>query len=213
MSIRRMNRVLRIPGLFLCSAAVALSLPSRPALERECVIANVPARTAACLVSDLDGDRQADYAVSNDLAGQSLHPASISIHLSSAAQGYQLLLPDGLSVLSFIFRDVDGDGHPDIALLGAFNETIGVFLNDGLGGFRFDSRDRYLTPPNHDLSEMAPPPLARASDCAEPGSCSSCAVSAQSGVVGKLQADRMPMTHRLTGAARRSFNAARSRAP
>jgi hypothetical protein len=213
MSIRRMNRVLRIPGLFVCAAAVALSLPSRPALERECVIANVEAHPAACLVSDLDGDRQADYAVSIDLAGQSLHPASISIHLSSAPQGYQLLLPDGLSVLSFIFRDVDGDGHPDIALLGGFNETVGVFLNDGSGGFRFDSRDRYLTPPNHDLSEMAPPPLARASDCAEPGSGSSCAVSSQSRVVGKLHAASMPIAHRPTGLDRCCFSSARSRAP
>jgi hypothetical protein len=165
------------------------------------------------LVADLDGDRQADYAVSIDISGQSVHPSSISIHLSSAPQGYRLLLPDGLSVLSFIFRDVDGDGHPDIALLGGFDETVGVFLNDGSGGFRFDLRDRYLTPPNHDLSELDPPPHARASDCAEPDSGSSCAVSPQSVLVGKLQAASMPMAHRLASPARRSFNAARSRAP
>jgi hypothetical protein len=208
-----MSRVLRIPGLLVCAATVAPSLPSRPALERECVIANVPARAAACLVSDLDGDRQADYAVSIEMAGQSAPPASISIHLSSAPRGYRLLLPDGLSVLSFIFRDVDGDGHPDIALLGGFNETVGVFLNDGSGGFRFDMQDRYLTPPNHDLSDMVAPPDARSGDCVEPGSGSSCAVSSQSGVAGKLQTASMPMAYRLTGVARRSSNATRSRAP
>ena len=212
-SDRHMSRVLRVLVLLVCTAAVALSLPSRPAIERECVSANVQAGLATCLVSDLDGDRKADYALSLDIAGRFVHPASISIHLSRTPEAHQLFLPDGLTVLGFILRDVNGDGQPDIALLGGFNETVGVFLNDGSGGFLFDRQDRYVTPPNHDLSEIASPSGARACDCGEPGSGSSCIVSPQGGVAYKLPAARVRAAQSLSSPVRRTLNATRSRAP
>ena len=211
--IRQVGGVLRMPGILLCTAALALSLPTRPAVERDCVTANLQARAAGCMVSDLDGDRKADYAFSLDFSALSVHRASISIHLSSAPGVHQLLLPDGLPALSFILRDVDGDGNPDIALLGSFDETVGVFLNDGLGGFRFDLRDRYLTPPNHDLSGIAPSPHAFACDCAEPGLGSYCAIFAQAGVARELPAANIRLPRNLSSPARRPFNSARSRAP
>lgn len=208
----RMSGVLGIPALLVCTATAALALPSQLRFERECVTANVQARPAACAVSDLDGDRQADYAVSPDISGRFVYPASISIHLSSTPVARRLLLPDGLAALSFMFRDVDGDGQPDIALLGGLNETVGVFVNDGSGGFRFDGQARYLTPPNHDLSEMAPP-RARSCDCVEPGLGSDCAVSAAGAFAGKLTAARLCRVVSQSVPQRRSLNASRSRAP
>lgn len=207
-----MSGVLGIPGLLACTAAAALALPSHQAFERECVTANVQTRPAACAVSDLDGDRQADYALSPDISGRFVYPASISIHLSSTPVARRLLLPDGLAALSFMFRDVDGDGQPDIALLGGLNETVGVFVNDGLGGFRFDGQARYLTPPNHDLSEMAPPRV-RSCDCVEPGLGSDCAISAAGACTGELPAARLCRAVSLSVPSLRLINASRSRAP
>jgi hypothetical protein len=210
--VRLMSGVLWMPGFLVCTATVAASLP-RPAVERECVSANVQARPAACLVSDLDGDRQADYALAPDITGLFVRPASISIHLSSTPETYRLLLPDGLTASSFVLRDVNGDGQLDIALLGGFNETVGVFLNDGSGGFQFDRQDRYLTPPNHDLSEMAPPPRARSCDCAEPGPGPCCAISSNDLVAHELPAAGARFVESQSTPARPSPNAARSRAP
>jgi hypothetical protein len=98
-------------------------------------------------------------------------------------------------------------------LLGSFNETVGVFLNDGSGGFQFDRQDRYLTPPNHDLSELAPPPRARSCDCAEPGSGSYFAVFSYDVVAHKLPAAGVHFVEGQSTPARPSPNAARSRAP
>lgn len=207
-----MSGVLGIPWLLVCTAAVALALPSRPVFERECVTANVQARPAACAVSDLDGDRQADYALSPDISGRFVYPASISIHLSSTPVARRLLLPDGLAALSFMFRDVDGDGQPDIALLGGLNETVGVFVNDGSGGFRFDGQARYLTPPNHDLSEMAPP-RARSCECVEPSFGSDCTISAAGACADRLPAACLRRVASLSAPPRRSLDASRSRAP
>jgi len=211
--VRQVGGVIRMPATLFFIAAVALALPSRPAVERDCVSANLQVRVAGCLVSDLDGDRKSDYAFSLDFSALSVHRASISIHLSSAPGVHQLLLPDGLSALSFKLRDVDGDGNPDIALLGSFDETVGVFLNDGLGGFRYDLRDRYLTPPNHDSSGIVPSPHALACDCAELGLGSYCAIFAQAGVALGLPAANIRLARSLSVPTRRLLNSARSRAP
>jgi hypothetical protein len=208
-----MNGVLRAPCLLVCTAAVALALPSRSAVERECVSANVQARIATCLVSDLDGDRKLDYALSLDISGRSIHPASILIHLSGTPDARLLFLPDGLTASGFILRDVNGDGQLDIALLGGFNQTVGVFLNDGSGGFRFDAQNRYVTAPNHDLSEMAPPPRAQSCDCAESGFGSYCVVASNRGVAHILPAASARFPESQCNPLRRPLNAARSRAP
>jgi hypothetical protein len=208
--VRLMSGVLWVPGILVC--AVAASLP-RPAVERECVSANVQVRPAACLVSDLDGDRQADYALAPDITGLLVRPVSISIHLSRTPKAQRLFLPDGLTASSFVLRDVNGDGQLDIALLGGFNETVGVFLNDGSGGFQFDRGDRYLTPPNHDLSEMAPPPAVRSCNCFEPGFSAYCAISSHDDVAHEIPAARVRCFESQSTPARPSPNAARSRAP
>lgn len=210
--VRLMRGALWVPGFLVCNAAVVVSLP-RPAVERECVSANMQARSAACLVSDLDGDRQADYALSPDVSGLFVYPASISIHLSSMPAARQLLLPDGLAASSFVFRDVNGDGQLDIALLGGFNETVGVFLNDGSGGFRFDRQDRYLTPPNHDLSGMVPPPATCSCECVEPGSGPCHAIASNDAVAHELPAARVRFAANPSTPVRPFLNAARSRAP
>ncbi len=209
----RISCVLRTYLLLVCSAAAVLALASRPTLERECVAANMLPHPAGCLVSDLDGDERADYAFSADFRDLSAHRPSISIHLSSAPEVHQLFLPDGLAALSFALRDVDGDGMPDIALLGGFNQTVGVFLNDGLGGFRFDRRQSYVTASNHDFSELSPPLHPRSCECAEPGVSACCVDSAPSGRADGLRSANAPPAPVRSTRAGLSFNSGRSRAP
>jgi hypothetical protein len=210
---RRVLGVLRTPGLVVCAAAAAWALPSRSDVARECVAASVHVRPAACAVSDLDGDRQADYVFAPGLIGPSARLAQISVHLSSAPEAYQLLLPDGVVASSFIFRDVDGDGRPDIALLGGFNETVGVFLNDGSGRFEFDHQSRYLTAPSRDFSEIATPPGSPLCDCAELSSGSYCAVCSHAGAAYELPAGSSSIAESRPTLTRRSRGVVRSRAP
>ena len=210
---RRVCGVFRTPGLLLCMAAAALAFPSRLDIARECVAASVHFRPAVCAVSDLDGDRQADYAFSPGLVGSSVRLAAISVHLSSAPEAYQLLLPDGVVASSFIFRDVDGDGWPDIALLGGFNETVGVFLNDGSGRFEFDQAGRYVTAPSRDFSEIAPPLHPASCDCAELSPGSYCAVCSYAGAIYRLPAARARLTESRSPLTRRPRGVVCSRAP
>lgn len=210
---RRVLGVLRTPGLFVCAAAAAWAYPSRSDVARECVAASVHVRAAACAVSDLDGDRQADYVFAPGLIGSSARLAQISVQLSSAPEAYQLLLPDGVVASSFIFRDVDGDGRPDIALLGGFNETVGVFLNDGSGRFEFDRQSRYLTAPSRDFSEIAPPIHSPLCDCAELSPGSYCAVCSHPSVAYELPADSARVAESPSTLTRRPRGVVRSRAP
>ena len=210
---RRVSGVLWMPCLLVCTASAALSFPSRLAVERECVAASVHAHREGCAVSDVNGDSQADYALSFDLAGSSARPAAISIHLSGASEPYQLLLPEGVVASSFMFRDVNGDGRPDIALLGGLNETVGVFLNVGSGRFQFDRQERYLTAPNRDCSEMSPPPQAWRCDCAEPDSGSHCEACSYACVAHKIPTARSPLAGNISNPARVSRGVAHSRAP
>jgi hypothetical protein len=197
----------------LCAAAAALALPSRSDDARECVAASVRLRPAVCAVSDLDGDRQADYAFSPGLVGSPVRIAAISVHLSSALESYQLVLPDGVVASSFIVRDVDGDGRPDIALLGGFDETVGVFLNDGSGRFEFDRQGRYVTVPSRDFSEIAPPLRSAYYECAELSSGSFCAVCSCAGVLLGLPASCVRLAESRSTLTRRPRGVACSRAP
>jgi len=204
---------LRTPALLLCLATAACAFPAHADPARDCVAANARIRPAICAASDLDGDRLADYAISRGFLGSSARHASISVHLSSTPDPYLLLLPDGLMASSFVFRDVDGDGRLDIALLGGLNETVGVFLNAGSGRFEFDREGRYLTAPSRDSSALAPPSHPALNDLAELGSNSYSAVCSGASALLKLPA---ACVHHVPGGAvplRRPRGAARSRAP
>jgi hypothetical protein len=202
--------VLWIPCLL---ASTALSFPSRSAVERECVAASVHAHRAVCAVSDLNGDHQADYALSLDIAGSAARPAAISIQLSGAPGPYQLLLPEGVVAASFVLLDVNGDGQPDIALLGGLNETVGVFINVGSGRFQFDRQGRYLTAPSRDCSEMSLPPQPWLCDCAEPTSGSHCELCPGDCGVHKLPTASARLAGNRSTPARLPRGVARSRAP
>jgi hypothetical protein len=114
---------------------------------------------------------------------------------------------------SFIFRDVDGDGRPDIALLGGFNETVGVFLNAGSGRFEFDHEGRYLTAPSRDLSEIAPPLHSPVCDCAELSPGSDCAVCSYAGAAYELPAGSARVAESRSTLTRRPHGVVHSRAP
>lgn len=208
--IRSKRGVLVMPCFLLCTAA-AIAMPAHSGLDRECLAAALHARAAACGVSDLDGDRQADYAFSLNAAGSSASPATISIHLSRAPKAYQLVLPQGVVASSFILRDVNGDGWIDIALLGGFDETVGVFLNDGSGEFQFDHQQRYVTAPNRDTSELTPP--ARCVVCGYAVCASDCTVSSPAGARYRSAATNFRIAAIRSTPLRRPNGVARSRAP
>lgn len=210
---RRMSGVFWMPCLLVCAAGPTLALPPSTAVERECMAASIRAHRAVCAVSDLDDDRQADYALTNDLAGSPARPAAILILLSGTREPYQLLLPQGLVASSFTFRDVNGDGKLDLALLGGLNETVGVFLNEGSGRFQFDRQERYLTAPSRDSSEMSLPPRAWLCDCVEPSSGSHHAVCSDPDVAHALPAASVRPAAGSLNSARSPHGVERSRAP
>ena len=196
---------------FLMCTAAAVAMPAHSGLDRECFAETLHARPASCGVSDLDGDRQADYAFSLNVAASSASPSTISIHLSRAPKTYQLLLPQGVVASSFILRDVNGDGWIDIALLGGLDETVGVFLNDGSGQFRFDQQERYLTAPNRDASDLTPPIRCVPSDYAV--CASDFAVSSPAGARYRPLAANIRFTAIRSIPPQRPNGVARSRAP
>jgi hypothetical protein len=143
--------------LLLLTAGVAFA--GQPANDdaRDCVAAALHGFGADCVVADLDADHQPDVALSLDLAGIGGFPGAISIHLSHGQADQHLAVPGNRSNLTLSTRDVDGDGDLDIALTGAINETVGVFLNDGSGQFKLDESGRYTNRPNSDYSHFSVP--------------------------------------------------------
>ena len=210
--VRPIGGIVAIACMLACSAMAAVPYSARPSLERDCVLASVRFRFAACVVSDLDGDRQADYAILSGSA-RSTRLAAISIHLSSVPEPVELILPDGVAVSSFALRDINGDGWPDIALLGGHNQTVGAFLNDGAGRFQFDAQQRFVTAPTSDCSELSPLRRACACDCAEIGSGPYCAVCPQAALAHATPAASIPCTPESAARMRISRGIPRSRAP
>ena len=150
------NIILTLASLVLCGAA-AQALPSSTRAERDCLAASVRWSRFACAVSDLDGDHKADYAIVESSSGVVGRAGVLSIRLSSTTDVREVPLPEGRPALAFALRDMNGDGHVDIALIGGLNQTIGVLLNDGSGKFEFDFLDRYLTAPDPDNSGLTSP--------------------------------------------------------
>ncbi len=124
---------------------------------RDCVAAALHRFAAGCVVASLDTDDQLDVAMGLEPAGSGRFAGTISIHLSNGKADQHLALPhNGQSVFGLFARDVDGDGDLDIALTGGGNQTLGVYLNDGSGQFKFDESDSYITEPNTDFYQLAP---------------------------------------------------------
>ena len=145
--------------LVVCAGTVLAQRPSELALD--CLTANVRSQQRVCVAADIDADHHPDYAFSP--AGRRL---SLSLRLSAGDTTVELVAPPGREAYSYALRDVDGDGDLDIALLGAADQTVGVFLNDGDGGFVFDAQDRFLSAPYPDSSRVGSTTMRVAWPCA-----------------------------------------------
>ena len=203
----------RILGLFVLAVAAAFGAETEIARRTECLTASAAIGSfRGCAVSDLDGDHQADYAISQRISTHG-RPGSISVHLSRTQSDAELVVPDGVSAHSFILRDVNGDGDLDVALLGSLDQTVGVFLNRGQGRFEFEKGGLYLTSPcseSHGLSVPYSP---------EPGISSLWDAGAPNYTSGGLRSAGPPPAIELArgagraAAARAHLNLPRSRAP
>jgi hypothetical protein len=193
-------------ALLVCAGAVFAQEP--PGLARDCLIANMRWQQRTCAVADLDADQRADYAFAT--VGRTL---TLSLWLSGRATAVELVTPPGREAFSYAFRDVDGDGDLDIALLGAGEQTVGVFLNDGQGGFAFDDQDRFVTAPYSDPVRIGVSTTRVAWPCASwnTGTDSTALES-----VSAIHAPRAPkplVERSLLAAAQQPCGSPRSRAP
>jgi len=104
---------------------------------------------SAVAVTDVNGDSIPDLLVVNDFGNQNTGPGSVGVLLGNgdgSFQGPQLYspgfaTPDGVTV-----ADVNGDGKPDLVIVGSSN-SVAVMLGNGDGTFQapvlYDSGGNY----------------------------------------------------------------------
>ncbi|MHB1846609.1 MAG: FG-GAP repeat domain-containing protein [Deltaproteobacteria bacterium] len=139
----------------VATAAAQLFGAAPPPAERPAVaVAPTPAASVRCPIGRLFGDEQA-YAVGGmptglgsgdfdgdgnlDLAVASFRDGQVAL-LLGRGKGYfrparHFPLPKGASPEALAVADLDGDGHPDVALVTAEQDRIDVLYGDGKGGF------------------------------------------------------------------------------
>jgi hypothetical protein len=101
----------------------------------------LPAQTApfsfghgAIALADFDGDGQLDYAVADPRGQDNLY--RIDVHLGAGGGGAFLIAARTNGGLRVSAVDVDGDHDVDLVITtGYAREPVGVWLNDGSGGF------------------------------------------------------------------------------
>ncbi len=97
-----------------------------------------PGKGMSAGVADYDDDGLPDIFVSNDKLPNFLFHNKGKGHFEEVAAEAGVALPESGSLISGMgvdFRDLDNDGHPDIALVALQGETFPVYENNGNGGF------------------------------------------------------------------------------
>jgi hypothetical protein len=130
----------RVTGLLwlllsaLASTGLTASTPATPQAE-DFLVSSFGAQRGS--VGDLDGDGRPDLAVVRDLGWGSkgfLYGIQIQLTAHDNPSSFQVSARE--SGLLIISRDVTGDRFPDLIITSASSFTpVGVWVNDGRGGF------------------------------------------------------------------------------
>ncbi len=137
----------RLASTLLCFAIWLLHAVAQAADGLElprCNVPIVPIGNGSCAFADYNGDHKLDVAFASTPIGGMTRSLEITVRLNGT-DSTQLLSTHGRSASGVAFRDVDGDHDLDLVLTEYFRMPVAVFLNDGNGGFSFDSDDAYLS--------------------------------------------------------------------
>ena len=128
--MRRLRSILLFLGVI---SAAGLSLPAAGASRGGAP--TLTGRLAGSVVADLDGDRQADVAISRATRrGGSSYLHDITFHFSGS-EDRVITVRTVLKAERMTLRDLDGDADCDLVLESITREPLAVFLNDGNGHF------------------------------------------------------------------------------
>lgn len=91
----------------------------------------------ALTVADLNGDGFLDLAVANSNSTSGAAPGSVSVLFGNGDGTFQAqqVYPAGLWTSSVVVGDFNGDGQLDFVATNEYDETVGVYLNQGHGSF------------------------------------------------------------------------------
>lgn len=95
------------------------------------------ARPTAVTSADFDGDGHADLAVANASDAFVGGQPTVSVLLGDGRGGFgaKADFPAGAGPTDLTSADLNGDGHPDLAIANGSANTVSVLLGDGGGGF------------------------------------------------------------------------------
>jgi hypothetical protein len=99
---------------------------------------SVGAAAVSIVAADLNGDGALDLAVVNSNSSLNQpNPGSVSVLLGNGNGTFQpqQVYPAGLMPSSVVVEDFNGDGQPDFAVTNEADQTVGVYINQGQGGF------------------------------------------------------------------------------
>ncbi len=130
------KRHLSLLPLSLCLAIllIASSVPAQLSFTKT----NCPAGIYPHMVSiaDFNGDGHDDLAVTNNYWDeQSAKGVTILLNDGSGDYGAPVTYPTGESADDLHVGDLNGDGHPDVAVVSRIESKLTLLLNDGHGAF------------------------------------------------------------------------------
>jgi hypothetical protein len=100
---------------------------------------DLPGRPSAVVVDDFNSDGKRDIAVASQILGgnSSLEEGRISVLLGDGAGGFAAAVHHEISSMAedLLSRDLDGDGHADLAVVDRTASTVSVLSGDGVGAF------------------------------------------------------------------------------